>query len=257
VAPGLGLGQFEKLGSHAGAPGNRDGVQETWVDWKLSSHRIVSLTQIAVGWCCAARVPVSGRTRVATFIAAVSSHFWKGVTLAWVETNGQAAVLMSRDGDPVALATIDATAQVINQFFWPQIVMGAGSSFMFVPLAAITVDPTPQEKMGYATSLIALARNVGAGIGISAFTAFVARREQFHQARLAAAMARAQSLDNRALRTPGLFGSTRRKFGVGGPSGAGVDLPSAIAAGVTAQLSRRLPRNGRSCCSLRCDSSAS
>jgi MFS transporter, DHA2 family, multidrug resistance protein len=142
----------------------------------------------------AARVPVSGRTRVATFIAAVSSHFWKGVTLAWVETNGQAAVLMSRDGVPVALATIDATAQVINQFFWSQIVMGAGSSFMFVPLAAITVDPTPQEEMGYATSLIALARNVGAGIGISAFTAFVARREQFHQARLAAAMAREHNL---------------------------------------------------------------
>ncbi|HEY6338816.1 MAG TPA: DHA2 family efflux MFS transporter permease subunit [Candidatus Sulfotelmatobacter sp.] len=74
-------------------------------------------------------------------------------------------------------------------FFWPQMVMGAGLSFMFVPLATITVDPIPQEEMGYATSLIALARNLGAGIGISAFTAFVARREQFHQVRLAAAMA--------------------------------------------------------------------
>src|ERR1700730_4855534 len=42
----------------------------------------------------AARVPVSGRDRVAKFIAA-ASHFWTGVTLAWVETNGQAAVLMS------------------------------------------------------------------------------------------------------------------------------------------------------------------
>jgi MFS transporter, DHA2 family, multidrug resistance protein len=28
-------------------------------------------------------------------------------------------------------------------FFWPQIVMGAGLSFMFVPLATITVDPIP------------------------------------------------------------------------------------------------------------------
>lgn len=73
-------------------------------------------------------------------------------------------------------------------FFWPQIVMGAGLSFMFVPLATITVDPIPQEEMGYATSLIALARNLGAGIGISVFTAFVARREQFHQVRLAASM---------------------------------------------------------------------
>lgn len=73
-------------------------------------------------------------------------------------------------------------------FLWPQIVMGAGLSFMFVPLATITVDPIPQEEMGYATSLIALARNLGAGIGISVFTAFLARREQFHQVRLAASM---------------------------------------------------------------------
>jgi len=73
-------------------------------------------------------------------------------------------------------------------FFWPQMVMGAGLSFMFVPLATITVDPIPQEEMGYATSLIALARNLGAGIGISVFTAFLARREQFHQSRLAASL---------------------------------------------------------------------
>jgi RNA polymerase sigma factor (sigma-70 family) len=62
----------------------------------------------------AARVPVSGRRRVATFIGAVATHFWKSVTLAWVETNGQEAVLMSRDGAPVALATVDASAQGID-----------------------------------------------------------------------------------------------------------------------------------------------
>jgi MFS transporter, DHA2 family, multidrug resistance protein len=84
-------------------------------------------------------------------------------------------------------------------FFWPQMVMGAGLSFMFVPLATITVDPIPQEEMGYATSLIALARNLGAGIGISVFTAFVARREQFHQARLAASMATEHGLPFRTL----------------------------------------------------------
>lgn len=79
-------------------------------------------------------------------------------------------------------------------FFWPQIVMGAGLSFMFVPLATITVDPIPQEEMGYATSLIALARNLGAGIGISSFAAFVTRRGQFHQVRLAASMTANHSL---------------------------------------------------------------
>jgi hypothetical protein len=37
------------------------------------------------------------------------------VTLAWVETNGLAAVLVSRDGVPVALTTIDACAPGIDQ----------------------------------------------------------------------------------------------------------------------------------------------
>ena len=55
--------------------------------------------------------------RVAKFIA-TAAHFWNGVTLAWVETNGQAAVLVSRDDVPVALTTIDASAQGIDQIMW-------------------------------------------------------------------------------------------------------------------------------------------
>jgi RNA polymerase sigma-70 factor (ECF subfamily) len=50
----------------------------------------------------AVRVPVSSRKRVATFIAAVSSHFWRGVTLARLRTNGQ-AVLISRNTVSVAV----------------------------------------------------------------------------------------------------------------------------------------------------------
>lgn len=66
----------------------------------------------------AAGAPVSGRERVAKFIAAFASHFWMGMTLAWVETNGQASVLMSRENVPVALATIDASAEGIDQIMW-------------------------------------------------------------------------------------------------------------------------------------------
>jgi RNA polymerase sigma-70 factor (TIGR02957 family) len=65
----------------------------------------------------AARVPVVGRERVAKFIA-TAAHFWKGVTLAWIEVNGQAAVLVSRDGVPAAVTTIDASAQGIDQIVW-------------------------------------------------------------------------------------------------------------------------------------------
>src|SRR5580704_996439 len=57
----------------------------------------------------ASRVPVTGRERVAKFYASFAWHFWAGVTVSWVETNGQGAVLVSRDGIPGALGTIDAS----------------------------------------------------------------------------------------------------------------------------------------------------
>jgi RNA polymerase sigma factor (sigma-70 family) len=66
----------------------------------------------------AARVPVAGRERVAKFIAAVTSHFWKGVTLAWVEAYGQESVLISREGEPVGLVTTEASDQGIHQIMW-------------------------------------------------------------------------------------------------------------------------------------------
>ena len=83
----------------------------------LFSEDVVSYSD-GGGIVRAPRVPVSGRERVAKFIAAFASHFWTGMTLAWVETNGQASVLMSRDGIPVALTTIDASAQGIDQIMW-------------------------------------------------------------------------------------------------------------------------------------------
>lgn len=66
----------------------------------------------------AARVPVSGRGRVAKFIASLASHFWKGVTLEWAEVNGQWSVIVLREGAAVALAAIDASAPGINRIMW-------------------------------------------------------------------------------------------------------------------------------------------
>lgn len=66
----------------------------------------------------AARAPISGRKHVAKFVAAFSSHFWLGTTLAQVETNGQASILMLRDGIPVALVAIEASSQGIDQLMW-------------------------------------------------------------------------------------------------------------------------------------------
>ena len=66
----------------------------------------------------AARSPIAGRERVAKFISAFASHFWTGVTLTWIETNGQSSVLISRDGASVTVATISASEQGIDQILW-------------------------------------------------------------------------------------------------------------------------------------------
>lgn len=66
----------------------------------------------------AARAPVCGSVRVAKFIASFASHFWSGVTLRFVDTNGQTSVLILRNGEPVGLVAIDASVQGINQIMW-------------------------------------------------------------------------------------------------------------------------------------------
>lgn len=66
----------------------------------------------------AARIPVVGRERVAKFISGFASHFWTGVTLTWIEANGQVCAVLSRDGMIIAVVTIDASAQGINQIMW-------------------------------------------------------------------------------------------------------------------------------------------
>jgi DHA2 family multidrug resistance protein len=44
----------------------------------------------------------------------------------------------------------------------------------------------PKEKMGNATSIFNLMRNIGGSFGIAIMTTFLARRSQFHQSRLVA-----------------------------------------------------------------------
>jgi len=62
--------------------------------------------------------------------------------------------------------------------FWPQLVQGVGMSMLFVPLTTVTMDPIPRERMGNATSLFNLMRNIGGSIGIAVTGTMLARRQQ-------------------------------------------------------------------------------
>jgi len=62
--------------------------------------------------------------------------------------------------------------------FWPQFFQGLGLSAVFVPLTTISMDPIPRERMGNATSLFNLMRNLGGSIGIALTGTMLARQQQ-------------------------------------------------------------------------------
>jgi DHA2 family multidrug resistance protein len=70
--------------------------------------------------------------------------------------------------------------------FWPQLLQGVGMSLLFVPLTTVSMDPIPRERMGNATSLFNLMRNIGGSIGIATTGTLLARHSQATTAMLSA-----------------------------------------------------------------------
>ena len=62
--------------------------------------------------------------------------------------------------------------------FWPQLLQGAGLSLLFVPLTTVSMATIAPERMGYATSLFNLMRNIGGGVGIAITGTMLARQRQ-------------------------------------------------------------------------------
>jgi DHA2 family multidrug resistance protein len=70
---------------------------------------------------------------------------------------------------------------VASSNFWlPLTVQGAGLGLIFVPLTTVTNDPIPRERMGNATSIFNLMRNIGASIGIAMVETMQVRKSQLH-----------------------------------------------------------------------------
>jgi DHA2 family multidrug resistance protein len=65
-------------------------------------------------------------------------------------------------------------------FWWPLMLQGAGLGLIFVPLTTVTNDPIPRERMGNATSVFNLMRNIGASVGISTVETLQFRHMQAH-----------------------------------------------------------------------------
>jgi RNA polymerase sigma-70 factor (ECF subfamily) len=83
----------------------------------LFASDVVSYTD-GNGVKLAARIPVAGRSRVAKFVAAFSSHFWTGKSIDWVEVNGQPAATLSEDGVVTTAVTLTTSADGIQHLLW-------------------------------------------------------------------------------------------------------------------------------------------
>ena len=69
---------------------------------------------------------------------------------------------------------------------WPRFVQGFGVGLIFAPLNTVALATVEREKMGNATALLNVVRNLGGGIGIALMATLIARRSQEHQTVLAA-----------------------------------------------------------------------
>jgi DHA2 family multidrug resistance protein len=62
--------------------------------------------------------------------------------------------------------------------FWPQFLQGAGMALLFVPLTTVAMATITPQRMGYATSLFNLMRNIGGSIGIAVTGTLLQRQRQ-------------------------------------------------------------------------------
>ena len=89
----------------------------------------------------------------------------------------------------IAVAMYQMTDIYGDLDFWSfarsRMLLGVGLPLIFLSITAASYDGVPREKTDQASALINAARNTGGSIGVSLVANVLARREQFHQSRLA------------------------------------------------------------------------
>ncbi|MFF4896212.1 RNA polymerase sigma-70 factor [Streptomyces sp. NPDC001068] len=66
----------------------------------------------------ASRIPVVGIAHVSRYLVAFAPRFWPGSEVRWTEANGRPAILVTADGNPVALLSADVSARGIERLMW-------------------------------------------------------------------------------------------------------------------------------------------
>jgi MFS transporter, DHA2 family, multidrug resistance protein len=78
---------------------------------------------------------------------------------------------------------------------WPVILSGSAAGMVFVPLSTTAMATLSNERIGSASGLYNLLRNIGGSIGIAITNTIIARHEQIHRAELARYISRTGPFD--------------------------------------------------------------
>ena len=65
-----------------------------------------------------------------------------------------------------------------------RVIQSIGLPFLFIPINTLVYAGVPPQKNNAVSGIVNLSRNMGGDIGIAFVTTLIARRSQFHQARL-------------------------------------------------------------------------
>jgi MFS transporter, DHA2 family, multidrug resistance protein len=88
-----------------------------------------------------------------------------------------------------------------NTAMWSRTIQALGMAFLFVPVMTTAFSTVPRERLGYATGLMNLFRNIGGSGGIAMVNTLLARRGQFHQQTLVSHVTPLDPSYNEMLRT--------------------------------------------------------
>lgn len=137
------------------------GYTSWWAGWVLAPGGVASLVMMPV----AAKLLQKADARKLLF--------------AGLALNAYALYLMSRFNLEADFFSI----------LWPRVIQGFGLAFFFVPLSTVTVSFIPRERMGNASAVFNLLRNLGGSFGVAVLATQLARRTQFHHHRLSESFA--------------------------------------------------------------------
>src|SRR4051812_44422470 len=109
----------------------------------------------------------------------VGALLGRGTDARWLIAGG--LLVMAAANYWMALMNLEISPWFV---IWPRVVMVMGLSMVFAPINVAAFKYTPEHLRGAAVGLFALLRNEGGSVGTSMAQTLIARREQFHTARV-------------------------------------------------------------------------